>query len=67
MPMSKLIEELLRNKEQAHLVFEKEGFEKAFTPQNKDELIQEANNGNQWAQYYVGMSPPHIAFWASHH
>ncbi len=64
MPLSIFIEDLLRNKERASTLFNKEGFKKVFTPQHKDELIQVADKGDQWAQYYVGMLPLHC-IWGS--
>ncbi len=55
--VEQFIEEILKNKESAVLVFNKE----EFTPRHqsvhlyRDELIQSADvKGDPWAQYYVG-------------
>ncbi len=50
MPLSQFIEDLLKSNEQTLKTAEVE-----FTPQYGNELIEEADNGNQRAQYYVGV------------
>ncbi len=55
MLVSQFIAEILKSQLPAAFIFQKGGFKKYFPQQNIDELVQEANNGNQWAQYYVGV------------
>ncbi len=55
MPLSQLIGDILNSNLPASDLFRKEGFSKHYTQQHINELIQEADGGNQWAQYYVGM------------
>ncbi len=59
MPLSQFIDDLLKSNEQVINVFNKEGFEEKFTPQYRNELIQEADEGNEQAQYYVGTHTCH--------
>ena len=52
MSLSKVVADALQSKQSGSSTF------KQWTPEphHIDELIQEANKGDLWAQYYIGMS-----------
>ncbi len=55
MPISKLIVSLLKSDVYAGSILSNEEFQKEFTSQHRNELIEIADKGNQRAQYYIGM------------